>query len=236
MKNKRLSKALIRQNFDAALEERLPDLEFDFEDAMLAIAHTAAGKGEEVDLRLGDDMLSANQMVEVLKLKPFVAVVRECNEKAKQDGGFSPGDVAIGKGRLYRILMRREVTQLAMPRTDNYEVLLESLSGEYSGFIGETKLKNLAHTNADVLAKILAKMVRKEELELSDALNFYIKKHHKNKGTNLLVGLAQVAIAQANMGQLDGKVDLLQRPTVSQTVDALGLKPFLSASRRKEKK
>ena len=236
MGKQRLSKAAIRVNFDTVLEDHLPDLEFDFEDAMLAIAHAASGNGEEVDLRLGDDMISANQMVEVLKLKPFVDVVRDCNQRAKQEGGFSPGDIAIGEGRLYRTLMRREVTQLAMPRTDNHEVLLETMSGEYSGFVAENELQNLSNTNAEALAKILAKMVQKEEIALRDALEFYIKAHHLTKGVSLLVGLAQAAIAEADMDNLDAFVDLPQKPTVSQTVKALNLKPFLTFKRKKRKK
>ena len=236
MGKQRLSKAAIRVNFDTVLEDHLPDLEFDFEDAMLAIAHAASGNGEEVDLRLGDDMISANQMVEVLKLKPFVDVVRDCNQRAKQEGGFSPGDIAIGEGRLYRILMRREVTQLAMPRTDNHEVLLETMSGEYSGFVAENELQNLSNTNADGLAKILAKMVHKQEIELRDALVCYINTHHLKKGVSLLVGLAQAAIAEANLDHVEAVVDLPQKPTVAQTVDALNLKPFLTVKRKKRKK
>ena len=57
MGKQRLSKAAIRMNFDAALEDHLPDLECDFEDAMLAIAHAASGRGQDIDLRLGDDMI-----------------------------------------------------------------------------------------------------------------------------------------------------------------------------------
>jgi hypothetical protein len=183
MGKQRLSKAAIRVNFDAALEDHLPDLECGFEDAMLAIAHVASGRGQDqdIDLRLGDDMISANEMVKVLKLNPFVDVVRECNQRATLEGGFSPGDVAIGEGRLYRILMRREVTQLAMPRTDHHEVLLETMSGEYSGFVAENELQNLSNTNADALTKLLAKMVQKEEIELRDALVFYINTHQLKK-------------------------------------------------------
>lgn len=236
MGKQRLSKAAIRVNFDAALEHHLPDLECDFEDAILAIAHAASGRGQEIDLRLGDDMISANEMVKVLKLNLFVDVVRECNQRAPQEGGLSPGDIAIGEGRLYRILMRREVTQLAIPRTDNYEVLLENMSGEYSGFVAENELQNLSNTNADGLAKILAKMVHKQEIELKDALVIYINSHHLKKGVSLLVGLAQAAIAEANLDHFDAVVDLPQKPTVAQTVDALNLKPFLSVKRKQRKK
>jgi hypothetical protein len=52
---------------------------------------------------------------------------------------------------------------------------------------------------------------------------------------SLLVGLAQAAIAEANLDHVDAVVDLPQKPTVAQTVDALNLKPFLSLKRKKGK-
>lgn len=238
MGKRRPSNEAITVNFDAVLEDHLPEVGIDFEDAMLAIALTASDRGKNREFLLNDEWRSANQIVSALKLEPFVDVVRDCNDWAsRKKGGFSPGEfVTHETGGLFRILMCRGVTQFAMPRTDNCEVLLETMSGEYWGFAAENELTNLSKMTADALSKFLAKMVKTEEISIKDALACYLETHHLKTCVSLTVALAQAAIAEAILDHFDAVVDLPKKGTVAQAVEALNLKPFLSVKRKKGKK
>lgn len=66
MAKQRTTKIAIRENYDSALEEHLPD---DIEDAMLAIAYVASGKEGDFKFPQGDEMLSASQLVERCSLR-----------------------------------------------------------------------------------------------------------------------------------------------------------------------
>lgn len=226
MAKRGISKNAIRMDFDSALEEHLPD-DVAEQDAMIAIAHAAWGRGDDIQIAIGDRMISGNQLVERCALKPFVDVVRACNERAKADGGFSPGDLAIGYGEIYRVLMRREITPLAMPRTDDYEVLLEKLNGAYFGFSAENEIERIADTSAEALAKL----VEEEEIQLDEALYVYLRKHALHVAIDLLTKLAKVAIDHANANNLDTVVQIPKWPTAAQVVEVLNLKPFLCVER-----
>jgi len=228
MAKRRVSKNAIRVDFDSALEEHLPD-DVAEQDAMIAIAHAAWGRGDDFEFSFDDGMVSANQLVERCALKPFVEVVRECNERAKQDGGFSPGDWAIGYGEIYRVLMRREITSLAMPRTDDFEVLLEKLNGEYFGFSAENEIEKIADTSAEALARL----VEEEEITVDEALYVYLRKHGLHVAIDLLTRLAKAAIDLASKQNFDAVVDLPRKPTVAQVIEVLHLKPFLAGNQTK---
>jgi hypothetical protein len=221
MAKQRISKRAIRQNFGAALEQCLPEGGPSLEEATLAIAYVAWGQGNDHSFN-GDK--SASQIVQEYQLKPFVEVVRQCNLEAPDQGGISPGDWVIGHGKVFRSLMRREVTIFAMPRFANQEVLLETLEGEYFGFAGEDEVEKLTDTTSHALAE----KVREGELEFDQAVRLYLQEHCSHVGNDLLGTMAQIAINQCKSGQADAVVDLPTSLTSARVVELLNLKPFVA--------
>jgi hypothetical protein len=114
-----------------------------------------------------------------------------------------------------------------MPRTDDYEVLLEKLNGAYFGFSAENEIERIADTSAEALAKL----VEEEEIQLDEALYVYLRKHALHVAIDLLTKLAKVAIDHANANNLDTVVQIPKWPTAAQVVEVLNLKPFLCVER-----
>ena len=53
-------------------------------------------------------------------------------------------DLVEYDGEIYRVVRRREVTPLAMLRTCDFEVKLESLNGEVFGYVAENEVEKIS--------------------------------------------------------------------------------------------
>ena len=216
----------IRSDFDAALEDWLPvDADVPDEDALLAIAYSAWGRVNP----MGDT--TSVSVIEKFRLQPFVNVARHWNQAGAEFNGIVPGDWVIAEGEVFRALMQREVTVLTMPRTAEFEVLLEKLDGTFFGFVADNEIEKLEETTAEYLAQ----KVSDEELGFDQALRLYLQEHRSGIGVHILMMLARVAIDQSHLGNEDLKVDLPKQLTVSQIIEALGLGPFTKIEARAER-
>ena len=113
---------------------------------MFAIAYAAWGREDDVEFDLPNGVISAEQLVERLNLKPFVDVVRTMQSRCgptRRDFAWRLCDWLHG-GLPHS--HAREVTAFAMLRTADYEILLETLDGEYFGFVGEGEVEKLTDT------------------------------------------------------------------------------------------
>lgn len=145
MPRRRSAKTLVReQDFDTALACHLNEnYEGPLDVPSLKTVHVAlcyASIDEEnkvVDF--DDDRMTAAQVVEEFRLHPFVPLMNDHSGKIT----YSVGGKVRFYGQVCRVIGRREVTMLAMPREDDFELFLESPEGKPMYFVGESMVASV---------------------------------------------------------------------------------------------
>lgn len=119
-------------SFETALEEALGD----FEDSVLRILGKFNLGDRDRIVKVGGVPENVEEFVARHGLQPFVALL-----DAKEDSEFSIGSVVSYGGVACRVIGRRAVSPFAMPRYDDYELLIESLESGTVGFVGESEVE-----------------------------------------------------------------------------------------------
>lgn len=219
-------KRAIRVNFDAALENHLPEDGVAHDTALLAIGHAAL---DEMDLAF--DGMTVAEIVEGFDLQPFVEMARKYHRDAAKQGGVPAGVAVICHGRIFRTAMRRLVTALAECRTADYELLLEDMDGEFFGFVAESEVERLT----DFTAENLAKLVGAEELDFEQALKFLLIQRDEELTIELFMA-CELAISWANMGKPETRLELPGngKMTAAEIIRQFGLEPFIEVEAERQ--
>ena len=132
------------RTFDEALEEFLEE-KYDgpLELVYKAIAYWNMGWHDR-ELDLDDGPLTVAEFVKEFGLEPFLPLLDRHEELE-----YSLGDIVIYAGLSYQVIGRREVSPLAVPRFDNWELLIEALDGSVSDFVGENDVEPLEEDEAE---------------------------------------------------------------------------------------
>jgi len=126
------------RTFDDALEELLEDkLDGELDLVYKAIAYWNMGWRDR-ELDLDDSPLTVAEFVKEFGLEAFLPLLDRHEELE-----FSLGDIVIYAGQSHQVIGRREVSPLAVPRFDNWELLIEALDGRVSDFVGENDVEPL---------------------------------------------------------------------------------------------
>lgn len=128
---------------EAALEEHL-DGKYDGpeEDVIRTLAHHNMGfHNRLVDPDEGKQTVA--EFVRQFDLAPFLPLLDRHEESL-----HSLGDIVIYEGQSYQVIGRREVSPLAAPRFDDWELLIEALDGSTSEFVGEGHVEALDDENS----------------------------------------------------------------------------------------
>jgi hypothetical protein len=145
MTRRRSAKTLVREHdFDTALAYHLnenyagpldvPSLTT----VHAALCYASIGEGDKL-LDLDGKPMTAAQVVEEFGLGPFVPLMNDRSGEISYPVG---GQVKY-YGDVCRVIGRRSVTILAMPREDDFELFIESATGEPMYFVGESMVRLL---------------------------------------------------------------------------------------------
>ena len=134
-----------RQDFDAALEWHLNDncqAALDCESAQVILCYAVMGRWDE-PFDLDDREMTVAEIIEEFRLRPFVKLF----EGEGQDE-IALDDLVEAMGETYRVIGIRQVTPFAMPRCDEWEVMLETLDGEPLHLAGLSEVTKLSERDA----------------------------------------------------------------------------------------
>jgi hypothetical protein len=150
MPRRRSAKTLVtairegREDFDSALEHHVnenyagplgvPSLKT----VHVALCHASIGEGDK-PIELADGCMTAAQVIEEFGLHLFVPLVNDRNGQVT----CAVGGTVRFYGQICRVIGRREVTMLAMPREDDFELFLESPEGKPMYFVGESMVASV---------------------------------------------------------------------------------------------
>ncbi len=128
--------------FDSALEDHLDQyrgaLEIpDPEIIQVALCYANLGRTKET-IDLSDGPLTVARVVEEFCLGPFAPLLDDKEPDHQNEIRYPLGTLVDFSGEVCRVIGRRRVTILAMPREDEFEVFLESLEGKPMYFVGES--------------------------------------------------------------------------------------------------
>lgn len=128
---------------EAALEEHLGGKTDEPEESVIrTLAHHNMG-WQERTVDLGDRSVTVAEFVRELGLAPFLPLLDRHEESL-----YSLGDIVIYEGQSNQVIGRREVSPLAAPRFDDWELLIEALDGSTSEFVGEGHVEALDDENS----------------------------------------------------------------------------------------
>jgi hypothetical protein len=86
-------------------------------------------------LELQDGPMTVAEIIKEFRLKPFLPLYAR-----QENADFRLGDVVDHDGEVCRVVGRREVWPYAAPRTDDFELFLESEDGGTFTLVGESML------------------------------------------------------------------------------------------------
>jgi len=125
----------IDQHLDENYRGRLetPSLEM----AQAALCYANRGQLDRV-LDLPNGPLTVAQVIKEFGLGPFAHLLDDKEPGRYQEVRYPAGTLVTFWKNTCRVIGRRQVTMLAMPRDDDFEVYLESLDGVPMYFVGES--------------------------------------------------------------------------------------------------
>lgn len=119
-------------SFETALEEALgDDFEDSLDDVFRILGFFNIGDRNR-SVVVGGVSENVEKFVTRHGLQPFVRLLNDL-----EGSEFFVGEVVTYGGSACRVLGRRAVSPFAMPRYDDFELLLESLESKTVGFVGE---------------------------------------------------------------------------------------------------
>ncbi len=123
---------------DAALEQQLDDDDddADMESIHVALCYANLGQLDRVVDLPGEPTVA--QFIEQFGLGPFVPMLNDQEPDQHGEIRYHLGTMVDFYGDVCRVIGRRRVTILAMPREDDFEVFLESQDGNPMYFVGES--------------------------------------------------------------------------------------------------
>ena len=123
---------------DAALEQQLDDDgdDADMESIHAALCYANLGQLDRVVDLPGEPTVA--QVIEQFSLGPFVPMLNDQEPDRHGEIRYPVGTLVDFYGDVCRVIGRRKVTILAMPRGDDFEVFLESQDGNPMYFVGES--------------------------------------------------------------------------------------------------
>lgn len=125
-----------RMTLEAALEEHLDGKTDEPEETVIRyLAYFNMGfSGRVVDLN--DRALTVAEVVRELDLAPFLPLLDRT-----EDFKFPLGELVIYEGETFQVIGRRAVSAFAAPRFGDFELLIESLTGNRFGFVCEDEVE-----------------------------------------------------------------------------------------------
>lgn len=133
-----------RMTLEAALEEHLDGkTDHSEEDVIRTLAHHNMGWAERM-VELDDRTLTVAEFVNELDLAPFLPLLDRI-ESFK----YPLGDLVTYEDEAYMVIGRRAVTALAAPKFGDFELLIESLTGNRVGFVSENDVEPVEGDEAD---------------------------------------------------------------------------------------
>jgi hypothetical protein len=137
-----LAKAVLEGEWtcDSALEEHLhenyrgPLAIPPYSEVHRALCYANMGWRDRV-LELSDGPMTVAEIITEFGLEPFLPLYDR-----QEEADIRLGDPVTYDGDVYRVVGRREVWPYAAPRTDDFELFLESEDGGTFTFVGESML------------------------------------------------------------------------------------------------
>ena len=118
---------------DAALEKQLDD-DADMEAVHAALCYANLGQLDRAIELPGDPTVA--QVIDQFDLEQFAPLMNDQEPNRNGEIRYPLGTLVEFYGDVCRVIGRRKVTILAMPREDDFEVFLESQDGKPMYFVG----------------------------------------------------------------------------------------------------
>lgn len=133
-----------RMTLEAALEEHLDGkTDQTEEDVIRTLAHHNMGfVDRHVDL--DDRTMTVAEFVKEFNLSPFLPLLDRI-----EDFKYPLGDLVTFEDEAYMVIGRRAITALAAPKFGDFELLIESLTGNRIGFVSEDEVEPVDEADAD---------------------------------------------------------------------------------------
>lgn len=165
-------------------------------------------------LNLPDGPMAVAKIVEEFGLTPFLSQIDQF-----EGAEVNKGDLVLYQRQVCRVLGRREVTPLAVLRTDEFEVYVETLDQKNAGFVSPSVAYPIT----------LADAWKEGFLPLQTAIESHLKKNGQGPVHGMLMRSWDFVIGFANLGLMNTlvQVDDDFEMSVQEIVERYHLEEFL---------